>query len=89
MVDVVLSCVDGQVNDIQVRFLIDSGTSECFISETLVEDNNRPRCRSRGKLKAHLAKDSLRSSNQCLSQVYVSLLNTLSLGFPCDKVTQV
>ena len=37
---VVVLCVDGQVNDIQVRFLIDSGASECFMIETLVDDNN-------------------------------------------------
>ena len=37
--EVVLLCVDGRVNDIHVRFLIDIGASECFISEKLVEEN--------------------------------------------------
>ena len=41
----VLLCVDGEVNGVQARFLIDSGASQCFISETLVENNEMPRKR--------------------------------------------
>ena len=35
---VVLLCVDAYVNAIPMRILIDSGASECFISEELVEE---------------------------------------------------
>ena len=45
--------VDNQVNGIQIRLLLDSGTGECFISETLVEDNDMPYCKSQGKLKVN------------------------------------
>ena len=62
----VLLCVENRVNGIQVRFLIDSGASECFISEILVEDNDMPWCKSWEKLKIHLADGSLRPCNHCL-----------------------
>ena len=32
-------CLEGEENRVQVKFLIDRGVSECFIKETLVEDN--------------------------------------------------
>ena len=59
-----LFCVDSQVNGIQIRLLLDS---ECFISETLVEDNDMPYCKSQGKLKVYLAGGSLKSSDHCLT----------------------
>ena len=69
---VVPLCVDRQVNDIKGRFLIDNGTSECLISETLVEDQALSLCKSQEKRNIHLGDRSLRSSNQCLSQAYVN-----------------
>ena len=58
-----LLCVDDQVNDIQVRFLIDSGASECFISQRVVEANGLLMSKSQERLKIHLADGTARSSN--------------------------
>ena len=60
---VVLLSVDGQVSDIPVRFLIDSGASECFISQSVVEANGLLVSKSPERLNVHLADGSARSSN--------------------------
>ena len=69
---VVLLSVDGQVSDIPVRFLIDSGASECFISQSVVEANGLLVRKSPERLKVHLADGSARSSNQCVKQACVN-----------------
>ena len=60
---VVLLSVDGQISDIPVRFLIDSGASECFISQSVVEANGLLVSESPERLKIHLADGFARSSN--------------------------
>ena len=57
--------MDGQENDIPIRFLIDSGALECFISETMVEDSDFLLRKSQAQLKIHVVDGSVRSSNQC------------------------
>ena len=69
---VVLLSVDGQVSDIPLRFLIDSGASECFISQSVVEANGLLVSKSPERLKVHLADGSARSSNQCVKQACVN-----------------
>ena len=61
-IGVMLLCVDGQVSDIPGRFLSDSGASECFISEKLVEENGLLLSKSQERRKIHLADDFVRSS---------------------------
>ena len=62
----VLLCVDGQISDIPIIFLIDSGASESFTSEKLVEENRLLLTKSQERLKIHLADGSVKSCNQCL-----------------------
>ena len=38
-IDTVLLCILGELNGTEVTFLLDSGTSECFLSIAFVEMN--------------------------------------------------
>ena len=69
---VILFCVDGQVNDIQVRFLIDSAPSVCFISQKVVEDSDLIWSKSQEQLKVYFSRRLCEVLNQCLRQAHVN-----------------
>ena len=53
--DSVLLCILGELNVIEVTFLIDSGASECFLSTAFVEKNNIKTRKTKEKLNIQLA----------------------------------
>ena len=59
----VLLCILGKVNGIKVTFLIDSGTSECFLSTTFVKKNKMKTVKAKEKLRIQLADGTIRVSN--------------------------
>ena len=86
----ILLCVDGQVNGIQVRFLIDTGASEFFNSGSLVKENDMIWSKRQEKMKVHLADGSMRPCSHCLKGAYVSFEACKRIfGRPCDEFTQI
>ena len=59
----VLLCILGELNGIEVTFLIDSGASECFLSTTFVEKNKIKTRKIKEKLNIQLADGTVRVSN--------------------------
>ena len=58
----VLLCIAGFFNGIEVTFLIDSGASECFLSNPFVEKNKIKTSKTKEKLKIQLADGTMRVS---------------------------
>ena len=50
-VGIILLCIVGVLNGIEVTFLIDSGASECFLSNPFVEKNKIKTSKTKEKLK--------------------------------------
>ena len=63
---VVLLCLFGTVEGHFVTFLIDSGASDCFVSNEFVEEHELRKTKTKEKLKIHLADGSVRVSNECV-----------------------
>ena len=61
--DSVLLCTLGELNGIEVTFLIDSGASECFLSTAFVEKNKIKTGKTKEKLNIQLANGTVRVSN--------------------------
>ena len=61
--DSVLLCILGEVNGIEVTFLIDSSASECFLSTTFVEKNKVKTRKTKEKLKIQLADGTVQVSD--------------------------
>ena len=53
----------GEVNGIEVTFLIDSGASECFLSTTFVKKHELKTTQAKEKLRIQLADGTMRVSN--------------------------
>ena len=62
-VDNVLLCILGELNGIEVTFLIDSRGSECFLSTAFVEKN---KIKTRKKKKSGIFSSQM---GQCVSQM--------------------
>ena len=68
----VLLCILWELNGIEVTFLIDSGTSECFLS-TAFEQKNKTKTRIiKEKLNIQLADGTVRVSNLIVEQACVT-----------------
>ena len=63
---VVLLCISGTLEGIPVKYLIDSGASDCFVSTDFVAENGLKTTKSKEKLKIHLADGSVRVTNDCV-----------------------
>ena len=59
----VLLCILGELNGIEVTFLIDSGASECFLSTVFVEKNKIKTRKTKEKLNIQLADGTVHVSN--------------------------
>ena len=70
--DSVLLCISGEVNGIEVPFLIDSGASECFFSIAFVEKNKVKTRKTKEKLNIQLADGTVRVSNLIVEQACVT-----------------
>ena len=69
---VVLLCISGTLEGIPVKYLIDSGASDCFVSTEFVTEHGLKTTKTKEKLKIHLADGSVRVTNDCVKQVCVS-----------------
>ena len=69
--DSVLLCILGELNGIEVTFLIDSGASECFLSTEFVERNKIKTKKTKEKLQIQLADGTVRGSNLIVDQACV------------------
>ena len=67
----VLLCILGEVNCIEVTFLIDSGASECFLSTAFVEKNKVKTRKTKEKLKIQLPDGPVRFSDLMVEQAFV------------------
>ena len=70
--DSVLLCILGEVNGIEVTFLIDSGASECFLSTAFVERNKIKTRKTKENLNIQLADGTVCVSNLIVEQVCVT-----------------
>ena len=70
--DNVLLCIVGEVNGIEVTFLIDSGASECFLSTEFVEKNKIKTRKTKETLNIQLADGTVRVSNLIVEQACVA-----------------
>ena len=68
----VLLCVAGFLNEFPVKFLIDSGATDCFVSATFVEEKGLLLNKRKEKVKINLADGTMRVSNMYLKQACVS-----------------
>ena len=66
-----LLCIEGEVNGIPVKFLVDSGASGNFISEHVVSEHDLRTVRSHEKMQVHLADGSMRASNRIVQGAQV------------------
>ena len=66
--DSALLCILGELNGIEVTFLIDSGASECFLSTAFVERNKIKTRKTKEKLNIQLADGTVRVSNLIVEQ---------------------
>ena len=69
---VVLLCISGTLEGIPVKYLIDSGASDCFVSNEFVAAHGLKTTKTKEKLKIHLADGSVRVTTDCIRQVCVS-----------------
>ena len=67
-VDSVLLCILGELNGIEVTFLIDSGASECFLSTAFVEKNKIKTRKTKEKWNIQLANGTVHVSNVIVGQ---------------------
>ena len=67
-VDSVLLCILGELNGIEVTFLIDSGASECFLSIAFVEKNKIKTRKTKEKLNIQLADGIVHVSDLIVEQ---------------------
>ena len=71
--DSVLLCILGELNGIEVTFLIDSGASECFLSTAFVEKNKIKARKTKEKLNIQLADGTVCVSNLIVEQACVTI----------------
>ena len=71
--DSVLLCILGELNGIEVTFLIDSGASECFLSTAFVEKNRIKVRKTKEKLNIQLADGTVRVSNLIVEEACVTI----------------
>ena len=69
---IVLLCISGTLEGIPVKYLIDSGASDCFVSTEFVAAHGLKATKTKEKLKIHLADGSVRVTTDCIRQVCVS-----------------
>ena len=69
---VVLLCISGTLEGLPVKYLIDGGASDCFVSNEFVAAHGLKTTKTKEKLKIHLADGSVRVTTDCIRQVCVS-----------------
>ena len=72
LADSVLLCILGELNGIEVTFLIDSSASECSLSTTFVEKNRIKTRKIKEKLNTQLADGTAHVSNLIVEQACVT-----------------
>ena len=63
---VILLCISGTLEGFPVKFLIDSGASDCFVSSEFVRVHGLKTEKTKEKLKIFLADGSVRVTGECV-----------------------
>ena len=74
--DCILLCIEGCLNGFPVKFLVDSGATDCFVSTAFVESKELELNKRKEKVKINLADGTTRVSNCTSSRLVSSLKNT-------------
>ena len=70
--DCILLCIEGSLNGFPVKFLIDSGATDCFVSTAFVEAKELLLNKRKEKVKINLADGTTRVSKLYIKQACVS-----------------
>ena len=70
--DCILLCIEGFLNGFLVKFLIDSGATDCFVSTAFVEEKELLLNKRKEKVKINLADGTTRVSKLYIKQACVS-----------------
>ena len=68
----ILLCIEGFFNGFPVKFLIDSGASDCFVSTTFVEEKGLVLNKRKERVKINLADGTTRVSKMYVKQACIS-----------------
>ena len=63
---VILLCIAGTLEGFPVKFLIDSGASDCFVSTEFVREHGLKTVKTKEKIKIFLADGSVRVTGECV-----------------------
>ena len=63
---VILLCISGTLEGFPVKFLIDSGASDCFVSSEFVRVHGLKTVKTKEKLKIYLVDGSVRVTGECV-----------------------
>ena len=70
--DCILLCIEGFLNGFPVKFLIDSGATDCFVSTAFVEEKELELNKRKEKVKINLADGTTRVSKLYIKQACVN-----------------
>ena len=63
---IILLCISGTLEGFPMKFLIDSGASDCFVSSEFVRVHGLKTVKTKEKLKIYLADGSVRVTGECV-----------------------
>ena len=69
---IILLCISGTLEGFPMKFLVDSGASDCFVSTEFVREHGLKTVKTKEKVKIFLADGSVRVTGECVKQVCVS-----------------
>ena len=72
LAECILLCIEGFFNGLPIKFLIDSGASDCFVSTTFVEEKGLVLNKRKEKVKINLADGTTRVSKMYVKQACIS-----------------
>ena len=72
LADCILLCIEGFLNGFPVKFLIDSGATDCFVSTAFVEEKELELNKRKEKVKINLADGTTRVSKLYIKQACVN-----------------
>ena len=75
----ILLCIEGFFNGFSVKFLIDSGATDCFVSTAFVEEKGLDLNKRKEKIKINLADGTTRVSKLYVKQACVSFEEHMEL----------
>ena len=77
--DCILLCIEGFLNGFPVKFLIDSGATDCFVSTAFVKERELDLNKRKEKAKINLANGTTRTSKVYVKQACVSFEEHMEL----------